>query len=105
MLGNRAAAQFAHPPTLQAGDGVRLKFLYPGGTVEILDCTWIAIVGLGANGSEALSQWVVIDFEGREIWKPLGYLVQAEVLEGNEEPSTRPERAVPGGTGDLGYHR
>ena len=72
--------------------------------MEILDCNWIAIVGLGAGGSEALSQWVVIDFEGREIWKPLGYLVQAEILEESQEPSPHPDGGVPKSTGDLGYH-
>ncbi len=104
MLSERTFPRPARPPALRAGDGVRLKFLYPGGTVEIVDCRWIAIMGLGANGSEALSQWVVIDFEGREIWKPLCYLVQAEVLEENRNPAadTGPVSARP--AGDLGYH-
>lgn len=90
---------------MQPGDGVRLKFLYPGGAVEIVDCRWIAVMGLGATGSEALSQWVVIEFEGREIWKPLGYLVQAEVLEENREPATHAQEIFTGETGDLRYHR
>lgn len=105
MLSKRASPGSAQPPTLRAGDGVRLKFLYPGGTVEILDCTWIAIVGLGASGSELLSPWVVIDFEGREIWKPLSYLVQAEILEENPAPSAHPDEGVPRASGEFGYHR
>ncbi len=84
---------------------MRLKFLYPGGSVEVLDCGWVAIVGLGANDSEALSQWVVIDFEGREIWKPLGYLVQAEVLEERREALAGPDMGAPKPSGELGYHR
>lgn len=105
MLSERASPRPARPPALRAGDRVRLKFLYPGGTVEIVDCRWIAIMGLGANGSEALSQWVVIEFEGREIWKPLGYLVQAEVLEENREPATHTQETFAREAADLGYHR
>ncbi len=105
MQGDRERLGPFRPPSLQGGDAVRLKFLYPGGAVEILDCVWIAIVGLGANGSEALSQWVVVDFEGRELWKPLGYLVQAEVLEVSRGPPTRRDRDLSSPTGDLGYHR
>lgn len=104
MLSERASLRPARPPALRAGDGVRLKFLYPGGTVEIVDCRWIAIMGLGANGSEALSQWVVIDFEGREIWKPLGYLVQAELLEGNRDSAADMDPVSARAAGDLGYH-
>ena len=93
------------PPTLGPGDAVRLKFLYPGGTVEILDCTWTALVGLGADGSETLSPWVVIDFEGRQIWKPLAYLVQAELLEAHGESATPMDRVPARPSGDFGYHR
>jgi hypothetical protein len=102
---SRRVSGSARPPSLQAGDDVRLKFLYPGGAVEILDCSWVAIVGLGANGSEALSQWVVIEVEGREIWKPLAYLAQAEVLQENREPATHARERFAREVGDLGYHR
>ena len=105
MPSSRRSSGPARPPSLEPGDGVRLKFLYPGGAVEILDCTWIAVVGLGANGSEALSQWVVIEHEGREIWKPLAYLAQAEVLQENREPATHAPEKFPGEAGDLAYHR
>jgi hypothetical protein len=101
----RRSSGSAHPPSLEPGDSVRLKFLYPGSAVEILDCTWIAVVGLGANGSEALSQWVVIELEGREIWKPLAYLAQAEVLQENPEPATHAQEVFGPGAGDLAYHR
>ncbi len=104
MLREPASSRPARPPALRAGDGVRLKFLYPGGTVEIVDCRWIALMGLGANGSEALSQWVVIDFEGREIWKPLGYLVQAELLEENRDPAVEADPVSARVASDLGYH-
>ena len=105
MLRKRDPPGFRQPPTLRTGDGVRLKFVYPGGAVEILDCTWIAVVGLGANGSEALSQWVVVGFQGRKIWKSLGYLVQAEVLEDNNAPVVPTNGGIPKATEDLGYHR
>ena len=105
MLRKRDPPGFRQPPTLRAGDGVRLKFVYPGGAVEILDCTWIALVGLGATGSEALSQWVVIEFRGRKIWKPLGHLVQAEVLEDNDAPVAPTNGGIPRTTEDLGYLR
>lgn len=104
MLSERTSLRPARPPALRAGNGVRLKFLYPGGTVEIVDCRWIAIVGLGANGSEALSQWVVIDFEGREIWKPLGYLIQVELLGESRNPEADMDPMSARATGDLGYH-
>ena len=102
---SRRVSGSAKPPSLQSGDDVRLKFLYPGGAVEILDCTWIAVVGLGANGLESLSQWVVIECEGREIWKPLAYLAQAEVLQENREPATHAQEKFAREVGDLGYHR
>lgn len=105
LVNGRGPSISAKSPMLHEGDGVRLKFLYPGGQVEILDCTWIAIVGLGPNGQEAQSQWVVIDFQGRHIWKPLGYLVQAEVIEENHHPTFRPEETYGKATEDLGYHR
>ena len=105
MLSERAYPRPARPPALRAGDRVRLKFLYPGGAVEIVDCRWTAIMGLGANGSEVQSQWVVIDFEGREIWKPLGYLVQAELLEENRDPATHTQDTFAQGAADFGYHR
>jgi hypothetical protein len=101
----RASSGSADPPALRAGDGVRLKFLYPGGAVEIIDCRWIAVVGLGPNGFEATSHWVVIDFNGREIWKPLGYLAQAELLQGNPEPAMRSDGTFPGASEDIRYHR
>ncbi len=82
-----------------------MKFLYPGGQLEIIDCTWIAIVPLGASGNDVQSPWIVLRFEGREIWKPLGYLVQAEVLEANPDRSSSPEELFTRATEDLGYHR
>lgn len=84
---------------------MRLKFLYPGGAVEILDCTWLALVALGADGTEATSPWVVIEFEGRRIWKPLGYLVQAELLGDGHEPVASSDRGPSRAREDLGYHR
>jgi len=93
------------PPRIRPGDEVRLKFLYPGGAVEIIDGTWVAIVGLGANGQEAQSQWIVLRFEEREIWKPLSYLVQAEVLEANQEDIPLPDGIFPREADGLGYHR
>jgi len=102
---SRRVSGSAKPPSLQSGDDVRLKFLYPGGAVEILDCTWIAVVGLGANGLESLSQWVVIECEGREIWKPLAYLAQADVLQENRQPATHAQEKFAREVGDLGYHR
>lgn len=84
---------------------MRLKFMYPGGAVEILDCKWVAIVGLGVEGSETTSPWVVIEFEGRKIWKPLAYLVQAEVLAEHEQVSVAPGRIPARPREDLGYHR
>ncbi|HEV8595482.1 MAG TPA: hypothetical protein VGR51_08140 [Thermoplasmata archaeon] len=66
------------------GDRVRLKFLYPNGAIEVLECTWIATSSLGApenpNGG-----WVVVSAEERVLWKPLSHLIQLEVLEVNEE--------------------
>ncbi len=73
--------------------------------MEILDCTWTALVGLGADGSETLSTWVVVDFEGRQIWKPLAYLVQAELLEAHGRSATPMDRMPERPSGDLGYHR
>ncbi len=95
----------AKPTTLRPGDSVRLKFLYPGGAVEIVDCTWIAVVGLGVDGSETTSPWVVIDCDRRRIWKPLGYLVQAEILEEGQDSAAPPDRVPARPSGDLGYHR
>lgn len=100
-----APPQQTRPPTLGPGDAVRLKFLYPGGAVEILDCTWTALVGLSADGAETVSTWVVIDFEGRQIWKPLAYLVQAELLEPHRESATPADRMAARPSGDFGYHR
>lgn len=57
-----------------------MKFLYPGGNVEIIDCTWVTVTSLGAAGVETPTQWVVIRFQGRDIWKPLSSLVQVELL-------------------------
>ncbi len=109
MLDPRLRSQDAggpsKPPALRAGDSVRLKFLYPGGAVEIVDCTWIAVVALGADGSDATSPWVVIEFEDRRIWKPLGCLVQVEVLEEGHDSGAAPDRVPPQPTRDLGYHR
>ncbi len=73
--------------------------------MEIVDCTWIAVVGLGVDGSETTSPWVVIDFQGRRVWKPLGYLVQAEILEEGRDPAVLPDRVPERPSGDLGYHR
>ena len=101
----RDSRGFANPPALRPGDAVRLKFLYPGGAVEIVDCTWIAVTGLGVEGSETANPWVVIDFEGRRIWKPLGYLVQAELLEESQDEALPSGRAAARPSGDLGYHR
>ncbi len=93
------------PPGMRSGDSVRLKFLYPGGAVEIVDATWIAVAGLGVEGAEATSPWVVIDYQGRRMWKPLGYLVQAEVLEEGDDSAASPGRVPARRSEDLGYHR
>ncbi len=84
---------------------MRLKFLYPNGDVEILDCTWVAVATLTPNGQEAQAQWVVVHFEGREIWKPLGCLIQAEVI-GQNHASDGPTEGVAALDGEeFGYHR
>lgn len=103
MTGHRSLNS-AKRPALREGDEVRLKFSYPGGDVEIMDCKWIAIVSLGASDRETQSQWVVVDFQGREIWKPLGCLIQAELLEENQETSVRPDETYANATESLGYY-
>lgn len=78
--------KFARPMeanTVVEGDRVRLKFLYPNGAMELLDCTWLATANLGSpdnpNGG-----WVVVTVDDRVMWKPLHHLIQLEVLEPNE---------------------
>lgn len=87
--------------TVMEGDRVRLKFLYPNGAVEILDCTWISATTLGApenpNGG-----WVVVSAGDRVLWKPLNHLIQLEVIEANGE--ARNGRRGNGGDVDH-YHR
>lgn len=74
----------ADPSTVTEGDRVRLKFLYPNGSIEVLDCTWVAASTLGApenpNGG-----WIVVSVDDRVLWKPLSHLIQLEVLEANAE--------------------
>ncbi len=84
---------------------MRLKFLYPNGDLEIVDCTWIAVATLAGSGHESQGQWAVIDFEGREIWKPLGCLIQVEVLQESCDPDTTAGEPTTALAGDLGYHR
>lgn len=83
------------------GDRVRLKFLYPNGAMEILDCTWISATNLGPPENPNAG-WVVVSVDDRVIWKPLAHLIQLEVIEANEAA-----RSVRRGNGfDLdGYHR
>lgn len=83
------------------GDRVRLKFLYPNGALEVMECTWMSATNLGApenpNGA-----WVVLGVDDRVIMKPLSHLIELEVLEANEEARTM-RRA---GETDVGrYHR
>jgi len=83
-----------------------LKFLYPGGTVEIVDCTWVTVTSLGVTGVETPTQWVVIRFRGREIWKPLSYLVQVELLAPAPEEAAGAPSGFPGpGTEGVQYYR
>ncbi len=81
--------------TIVEGDRVRLKFLYPNGAVEILECLWISATTLGApenpNGG-----WVVVSADDRVMWKPLSHLIQLEVIEANDE-ARQPRR--PNGVG------
>lgn len=83
------------------GDRVRLKFLYPNGAMEILDCTWISATNLGPPENPNAG-WVVVSADDRLIWKPLAHLIQLEVIEPNEAA-----RSVRRGNGfDLDhYHR
>lgn len=69
--------------TIYAGDHVRLKFALPNGQVEILDGEWISVECLTEDGGR--KEWVVVRAQGKLLWKPLGYLVQVEVLKPNEE--------------------
>lgn len=86
--------------TVAEGDRVRLKFLYPNGAVEHLECLWIAATTLGApenpNGG-----WVVVSADDRVLWKPLSHLIELEVIEPNDE-ARQPRR--PNGT-DFGHYR
>lgn len=84
------------------GDQVRLKFLYPDGTVEILEGEWIAVSRLGPLEDGGERGWVVLRHNGSDLWKPLALLVQIEVLQANEAARSDTER----GYGDVGpYHR
>ncbi len=67
-------------PVLGPGDGVRLKFLYPKGDVEILDATWLGVRNLDSVAGGDHPSWVVVRLGEREVWKPLSLLVQIEVL-------------------------
>lgn len=87
------------------GDEVRLKFLYPNGELEIIDCTWIALASLAVPGREPQSQWIVVQYEGREIWKPLGCLIQAELIEGGRGPPVAAQEEPIPALGELGYYR
>jgi len=68
--------------TVVEGDRVRLKFLYPNGSMEMMECTWLSTSTLGApenpNGS-----WVLVSVDDHVFWKPLSHLIQLEVLEAN----------------------
>lgn len=83
------------------GDRVRLRFLYPNGALEVMDCTWVTTTSLGApenpNGG-----WVVVSVDDRVMWKPLSHLIQLEVL--GTDDGVRPERRPNGRGFDL-YHR
>lgn len=87
--------------TVVEGDRVRLKFLYPNGALEVMDCTWITTTNLGApenpNGG-----WVVVSADDRVMWKPLSHLIQLEVVETNG--GARQVRRANGGT-LARYHR
>ena len=81
--------------TVVEGDRVRLKFLYPNGAVEIMECTWLSASSLGApenpNGA-----WAIVSVDDRVFWKPLSHLIQLEVLETNEE-ARNSRRQIGGG--------
>ncbi len=85
--------------TIGEGDLVRLKFLYPNGSIEVVEATWVAATSLGApenpNGA-----WILVSVDDQVLWKPMAHLIQIEVLEANEASRRR------GNGGDLGqYHR
>ncbi len=67
-------------PGLAPGDGVRLKFFYPGGEVEILDGLWLGVTNVDFARQGDKPAWVVVSFESRVLWKPLSCLVQIELL-------------------------
>lgn len=87
--------------TVVEGDRVRLKFLYPNGSMEVLDCTWISATNLGPPENPNAG-WVVVSADDRVFWKPLSHMIQLEMLEPNEAA-----RSVRRGNGfDLDrYHR
>ncbi len=81
--------------TLRPGDSVRLKFLYPNAGVEILDCVWICLACLGADGENPQYNWGVVKKEGDILWKSLAYLVQIEIMMPNDEARRGPEGRGP----------
>ena len=87
--------------TVAEGDRVRLKFLYPNGAVEILECTWLAASTLGAPENPHAG-WLVVSADDRVLWKPLSHLIQLEVLESNGE-GRNGRRG--NGNGHADYHR
>ena len=95
------ALRAADASSVMEGDRVRLKFLYPNGAVEVLDCTWVSATSIGAPENPS-GGWVVVSVDDRLLWKPLSHLIQLEVLEPNEE--ARHIRRLNGGDLDH-YHR
>lgn len=69
--------------SVEEGDRVRLKFLYPNGTVEVMDGTWITRAGTLRSGDTL--DWVVIRQGRRVLWKPLQNLIQIEIVQPNAE--------------------
>jgi len=66
------------------GDRVRLKFLYPNGQIEIVDCIWISIARVDEAEGAIQKEWLIVKQNGKVLWKPLTYLVQIEILRPNE---------------------
>lgn len=67
--------------TIEEGDRVRLKFLYPNGNTEVMDGMWVARARTPRSGDTL--DWVVVRQGQRVLQKPLQYLIQIEILKPN----------------------